>query len=156
MPRAIRVASPSGSSVSSSCRNREDALAIAHRIDDQHRQVWIRADGATTGAHVSAFIVELTEARIELRGYDFVHDLREASGDVNNNDVDQVATSFAATPSAVAYTVFITDDPSFGIWARAMDFQFPTRRHYVASSPEGAEALLQRLRAEAGAVRPVV
>lgn len=142
--------------VSSLRDNLGDALAITHRIDDPRRQVWIRADGATTGAEVSAFIVGLTEARPELLEFDFVHDLREASGDVNNNDVDRVATSFAAGPAGPTYTVFITLDPHFATWARAMDFQFPNRKHYIASTPEGAEALLRRLRSPAEALKPEV
>ncbi|MBX9617221.1 MAG: hypothetical protein K2X25_16635 [Caulobacteraceae bacterium] len=128
-------------------------MAITHRIDDQRRQVWIRADGATTGAHVSGFIVELAESRSELMDYDFVHDLREASGDVNNNDVDRVATSFSARPSSPSHTVFITRDPSFGLWARSMDFQFPNRKHHVVQTPAEAEALLRRLRSEVSPAR---
>ncbi len=121
-------------------------MAITHRIDDKRRLVWMTLDGNTTGAEASAFIVEMNEARSELVDYDFVHDLRNASGDANNNDVDRVATSFAARPSVQTHTVFITHDPAFGVWARAMDFQFPNRQHHVVASPQGAEALLERLR----------
>jgi hypothetical protein len=88
----------------------------------------------------------MADARSELLDYDFVIDVREASGDVNNNDVEQVATSFAAHPSIPTYTVFITHDRSFADWAKVMDFQFSNRKHHVVSSPEQAEALLERLR----------
>ena len=59
-----------------------------------------------------------------------------------------MATFFAAHPSVPTYTVFITQDRSFADWARVMDFQFQNRKHHVVSSPEEAEALLERLRPE--------
>lgn len=123
-------------------------MAVTHLIDDDRRRVHIRIDGSTNGAAASGVIVALADARSELLDYDFVIDIRDASGDVNNNDVDQVATSFAAHPSVPTYTVFITQDRSFADWARVMDFQFQNRKHHVVSSPEEAEALLERLRPE--------
>ena len=47
----------------------------------------------------------------------------------------------------------IARDPSFGLWARSMDFQFPNRKHQVVHTPEEAEALLRRLRTEVSPAR---
>lgn len=98
------------------------------------------------GETVSRRILELTAARPELAGWDWIHDIRESSGDVGNPDVAMVARAFAAAPPGPTWTVFVTHDRNFDLWCRVMDAQFPGRTHLTAPSVEAAVLRLDRLR----------
>tara|TARA_R110002124_G_scaffold92069_2_gene234008 strand:+ start:6237 stop:6548 length:312 start_codon:yes stop_codon:yes gene_type:complete len=99
------------------------------------------------GREATEIITGMVRERPELIGWDWVQDVRLASGDVDVGDVTRVARAFADAPPGVTFTVFVSTDPNLGTWARAMDFEFVRRRHLCAPTPEAAIALLERHRA---------
>ena len=100
-----------------------------------------------TGARSTRHILDLTARRPELKSWDWIHDVRESSGEASNADVTDVAAAFADSPPGPAWTIFVTNDRNFGLWCKVMDVQFPGRTHLTALTVEAAEAQLDALRA---------
>ena len=96
---------------------------------------------------MSRYIINLTGRRPELKGWDWVHDIRHSSGEVGNPDVVEVARAFADSPPGPTWTVFVTHDRNFDLWCKVMDAQFPGRTHLTALTPEAALRQLDALRA---------
>lgn len=119
-----------------------------HQIDEDHRRVTLTPGPAVTGRQSARLIVELVGARPELADWDWIMDLRQSSGESDNSDVATVARAFArhATVGGRSYTVFVTEDPGFPLWARTMDPQFDGRIHLTAPTLEAAQSLLDRRR----------
>lgn len=123
-------------------------MAPYHQLDEAARRVVITPGPDVTGRQSSRLIVEMVTARPELADWDWIMDLRKASGEADNADVATVARAFARHASAGnrSYTVFVTQDPGFPLWARTMDPQFDGRVHLTAPSLEAAASLLDRRR----------
>lgn len=122
-------------------------MPVGQRIDENARRVILTMGERTTGAQSTRRIVSLTASRPELKGWDWVHDIRESSGEASNADVTEVAGAFAGSPPGPAWTIFVTNDRNFGLWCKVMDVQFPGRTHLTALTVEAAEAQLDALRA---------
>lgn len=124
-------------------------MAPYHQLDEAARRVVMAPGPAVTGRQSSRLIVEMVTARPELADWDWIMDLRQSSGEADNGDVATVARAFGrhATPGGRSYTVFVTEDPGFPLWARTMDPQFDGRIHLTAPSLEAAQSLLDRRRA---------
>lgn len=120
-----------------------------HQIDEGCRRVVLAPGPGITGRKSSRLIVELVTERPELADWDWIMDLRQSSGESDNSDVATVARAFArhATVGGRSYTVFVTEDPGFPLWARTMDPQFDGRIHLTAPTLEAAQSLLDRRRA---------
>lgn len=126
-------------------------MASHHQLDEAVRRVFMAPGPDVVGRQSARLIVEMVTARPELADWDWIMDLRQASGDADNDDVATVARAFGrhATPGGRSYTVFVTEDPGFPLWARTMDPQFDGRIHLTAPSLEAALSLLDRRRAAA-------
>ncbi len=122
-------------------------MDIEHRIDEPGRRVFMRMGEAATGAAVASCIAELAAARPELAGWDWIQDVRQSRGEVNNADIAVVAEAFAGAPPSPCWTIFVSHDPNLGLWCRVMDAMFNGRLHRAASTPEAALQLLDSLRA---------
>lgn len=122
-------------------------MDIEQRFDEPARRVFMRVGGAATGTAVSRHIAALVAARPELTGWDWIQDLRESSGDVDNADIATVAEAFAAAPPGPCWTIFVSHDRNFGLWCKVMDAMFQGRMHRAVLSPEAAVMLLDSLRA---------
>lgn len=125
----------------------------ACQIDDVRRRVVLTSDQTTTGRQATDLILKLVHERPELMDYDWVHDIRITSGEVDTGDIDRVADAFSRASGVQTYTVFVTEDPNFAPWARTMDFLFRERKHMVAATPETAHALIDRVRASRSFMR---
>lgn len=122
-------------------------MSVQCSLDPATRIALVLTKGTASGRDVARAILAEVAARPELASWDWIHDLRDASGDVSHDDVTGIAEAFGETPPArSALTVFITFDPHFGLWARTMDPLFPNRTHVVATSLEGAVAAIRRNR----------
>lgn len=121
-------------------------MTIHCDIDEAARRVVMTADGATTGAQTSRFIVDLVARRPELAGWDWIHDIRDSSGEADNRDVQSVAEAFAGAPPGPSFTIFVTEDRGFDLWAKVMDHAFLERRHLTSPTVEAAIAELDALR----------
>ena len=106
-----------------------------------------------TGAQSTRHILQLTARRPELKGWDWVYDVRHSSGEVGNPDVNEVARAFADSPPGPTWTVFVTEDRNFGLWCRVMDAQFRSRSHLTALTVDAAHQQLDALRARNGPSR---
>lgn len=106
-----------------------------------------------TGAQTAGHIVDLTARRPELKGWDWVHDIRQSSGEADNADVAEVARAFADSPPGPTWTIFVTEDRNFGLWCKVMDAQFRGRAHLTAPTVEAALRELDQLRALNGPSR---
>lgn len=122
-------------------------MEIEHRIDEPLRRVVMRVGEAPTGAEVTAYISALTAARPELAGWDWINDLRDSRGRVENADIAAVAEVFAAAPPGPCWNVYVSHDRNLGLWCRVMDAMFAERRHLTVLTPEAAHSLLDTLRA---------
>lgn len=127
-------------------------MTVRLSVDPGLRLAIVRTDGEATGRHVADVIAAQVRARPELCGWDWIHELTGASGEVSQDDVQRIADAFRGRPpDRDVVTVFITFDSAFGLWARTMDRLFARRRHLAARSLEGAVALIQAARRPARA-----
>ena len=106
----------------------------------------MRIGETATGAAVARRIAELVAARPELAGWDWVQDVRENRGEVDNADVARVAEAFATAPPGPCWTVFVSHDPNLALWCKVMDAMFRGRLHCAVPTPEAAVQLLDSLR----------
>ena len=79
-------------------------------------------------------------ARPALQGWDWVVDLRKqvpaAPWDIPR------LVALMDSPDFHSHTVIVTGDPAAEAWVRILNSQFRARRHWVASTPAAAAALL--------------
>ena len=122
-------------------------MDIEHRFDEPGRRVFMRIGESATGAAVANRIAGLAAARPELAGWDWVQDMRESRGDVDNADIAAVAEAFAVAPPGPCWTIFVSHDPNLAIWCKVMDAMFNGRLHRAVLTPEAAVRLLDSLRA---------
>lgn len=120
---------------------------IRHLIDEDAQRVIVRIDEHSTGAQSVSLTLKLAQARPELFDWDWVYDVRAARGQVSNDDVARTAEAFNAHQTRHAYTIFVTMDAHFGLWAKVMDHQFQKRSHLSSGTLEDALERLDRLRA---------
>lgn len=120
-----------------------------YSLDEANRRVLFTTPGGMSGREATEIIADMVRQRPELIGWDWIQDVRLASGEVGVEDVTRVARAFAAAPPGDTFTVFVSTDPNLGTWARAMDFEFTRRHHLCAETPKAAIALLERHRATA-------
>jgi len=122
-------------------------MDIEHRFDEQARRVFMTVGGRATGRAVAGHIAGLVADRPGLAGWDWIQDVRESGGEVDNADIAVVAEAFAAAPSGPCWTVFVSHDRNLGLWCKVMDAMFQGRQHRAVLSPEAAVMLLDSLRA---------
>ena len=116
-------------------------MAMNYTIDDDRRLLTITLSGTVAGREFARFARDLYDSRPELFDYDCISDLLAFEGDVASADLDLVHELYAAQPERSGPArpgVFVTLDSNFHLWASALDAQFPGRKHYVATSLEGA------------------
>ena len=121
-------------------------MDIEHRFDEAAKRVFMTIGEAATGTAVARQIASLAAARPELAGWDWIQDVRDSRGGVDNGDIAMVAEAFAAAPPAPCWTVFVSTDPNLGLWCKVMDAMFRTRLHRSVLTPEAAIQLLESLR----------
>lgn len=121
-------------------------MDIEHRFDEPARRVHMRIGETATGTAVSQRIADLTAARPEVAGWDWIQDVRNSRGGVDNADIAMVAEAFAAAPSGPCWTVFVSHDPNLAIWCKVMDAMFNGRQHRSVLTPEAAIQLLETVR----------
>jgi len=91
-------------------------------------------------------MIPILEAQPELWGWDWIFEARVVPEDITIAHVERLAKIFRK-PERAAITVFATDDRFMHLWARVMDFQFPGRRHLIASSAVAGVGLIGKRRA---------
>ncbi len=121
-------------------------MRTGHEIDEAKRRVRMFPAASAKGRDVTSAILSLIEARPELTGWDWVHDVRVTSGEVETVDVDRVADALRSGGNVPCWTVFISHDRGLAGWCQVMDHQVPGRRHLVVPTPEAAERQLDVLR----------
>ena len=122
-------------------------MDIEYRIEEPARRVFMRIGETATGAAVSRRIADLAAARPELAGWDWIQDVRENRGEVDNADIAAVAEAFADAPPGPCWTIFVSHDSNLALWCKVMDAMFNGRLHRAAATPEAAVQLLDSLRA---------
>jgi hypothetical protein len=122
-------------------------MDIEERIEEPEKRIFMTIGETATGAAVSRRIADLTAARPELAGWDWIQDVRENRGEVDNADIAAVAEAFAAAPPGPCWTVFVSHDPNLALWCKVMDAMFNGRLHRAVLTPEAAVRLLDSLRA---------
>lgn len=132
-------------------RDAGEPMEIEHRLDEPKKRVFMRIGETVAGAAVSRQIAAMTVDRPELAGWDWIQDVRESRGEVDNADIAAVAEAFAAAPPGPCWTIFVSHDPNLALWCKVMDAMFNGRLHRAALTPEAAVRLLDSLRAPAPA-----
>lgn len=122
-------------------------MDIEHRIEEPEKRVFMRIGESATGAAVALRIAGLAATRPELARWDWVQDMRESRGDVDNADIAAVAEAFAVAPPGPCWTIFVSHDPNLSLWCKVMDAMFNGRLHRAVLTPEAAVRLLDSLRA---------
>ena len=125
-------------------------MDLSHRTDEANRRVFMTIRGGATGAATARYIAELAAGRPELAGWDWIQDLRENDGEVDNADIEAVSRAFGAT--GPCWTVFVSHDPNLRLWCKVMDGMFAGRLHLSAPTPEAAVKALEEVRAGADLV----
>jgi len=123
-------------------------MDLSHRIDEAARRVFMTLGESATGAATARYIAGLAAARPELAGWDWIQDVRETRGAVDNADIEAVSAAFGST--GPCWTVFVSHDPNLALWCKVMDGMFDGRRHLSVATPEAAVKLLEDMRSDAG------
>lgn len=108
----------------------------------------IRVPERVTGAAVARLVCRLYRTRPELASYDHIINLVRFGGEACNADVAAIKAGYdpvVRTPG-LKYTVFVSLDPHFALWAETFDHQLSDRCHTVVQSQAGAEDFLDRRR----------
>jgi len=127
-------------------------LHIGRSIDAARRRLVVRPPETAGGAAVVHAIKALFDERPELASYDIVYNLLRFTGDLGNEHIVAIARHYAPLPREPGdkYVAFLSLDPHFPRWAKAMDAYFTDRIHKVFESQLTADGFLDRARAEAG------
>lgn len=125
-------------------------MDLDHRTDETNRRVFMTIGSGVTGAAVARYIATITAQRPELAAWDWIQDVRDSSGEVDNADIEAVARTFGRT--GPCWTVFVSHDLNLRLWCRVMDGMFEGRRHLTAATPDAAIRALEGVRSDAGLV----
>ena len=120
-------------------------MDLSHRIDEAARRVFMTLGESATGAATARYIAGLAAARPELAGWDWIQDVRETRGAVDNADIEAVSAAFGST--GPCWTVFVSHDPNLALWCKVMDGMFDGRLHLAAPTVEAAVRALEEARA---------
>jgi hypothetical protein len=104
------------------------------------------------GRHLSRAVCQLLRDEPQAAGYDHIWDMLQFDGDATHQDIlriQEVYLQVARPQRDLAYTCLVTLDHNMGLWAAAMDEQFPGRRHLVMRSLAQAEDWLRETRRRA-------
>jgi hypothetical protein len=118
---------------------------ITFDVDPARRRVRLTARGPVDGPGLRAAHVDLLAKWPDAAAWDMLINRLEDTGTIAAADVPAIADLYrqkdpTAPPAQVA---FVTTDPNFKLWAKAMDFQFGgSRVHSVHASIEAAERFL--------------
>ena len=123
-------------------------MDLSHRIDEAKLRAFMTIRGGATGAATVRYIAALAAGRSELAGWDWIQDVRESAGEVDNADIQALADIFGKTDPC--WTVFVSHDPNLRLWCRVMDGLFDGRRHLAVATPEAAVDMLESVRAGTG------
>ena len=123
-------------------------MHIGRSIDTARRRVIVRVPERVTGALVVKSVVELFRSRPPLASYDLIINLIRFDGDATNADILAIKAGYDPIPRepGLKYTVFVSLDPHFALWAETFDPQFDDRRHLVVQTQAEAEDFLDRAR----------
>ncbi|MDY6924949.1 MAG: hypothetical protein SWI22_13450 [Pseudomonadota bacterium] len=122
-------------------------MDIEHSFDEGKKRVLMRIGEAASGAAVSRYIAGLATERPELADWDWVQDIRESRGNVDNADIAAVAEALATASPGPCWTIYVTHDHNLALWCKVMDAMFRGRLHRVVATPQAAASLLDALRA---------
>lgn len=121
-------------------------MPVSFVIDEARSCVFVTPSPTARGSAVTDVIVRLVQERPELANWNWVHDLRDTSGEADQSDVNRVAEAFLVARNGVdakpCVTVFITLDRAFPLWAKVMDGLFPGRQHLTATTPQRVVSML--------------
>ena len=90
--------------------------------------------------------VAILASEPEIWGWDWIVKSTVVPEDASVEQIAYLAKLFAAQPAVLATTVLVSLDRYLHLWARVMDFQFPKRKHLVATSVPLALNLIEARR----------
>ena len=106
---------------------------------------------AATGQGVAEALARLYTDQPELAYLDKLYDLLEYPGVVTHADLLLIVDAYRKAnrnPQHPCRTAFVTHDPYFSLWAKAMSHLFPGREHRAFPDFEAARAFLDEPMAE--------
>ena len=122
-----------------------ESPAVAIRIDESARRLFVTLGSAATGAGFAAALSRLYQEQPHTAYYDKLYDLTEYEGAVTPADVLTIREAYLRAntdPRHPCRTAFVTQDPNFRLWAAAMSHQFAGREHRAFPTFEAARAFL--------------
>lgn len=90
--------------------------------------------------------VAILASQPEIWGWDWIVDSRMVPEDASVEQIACLAKLFAVQPAVLVTTVLVSLDRYLHLWARVMDFQFPKRKHLVATNVPLALDLIEARR----------
>jgi len=106
----------------------------------------VQVCAGATGGQVAAFVEDQVARQPAVAGWDWIFDLVQASGETGIEDTNRIARAMNSAEldwaALTPVTVFVTRDPAFPLWTRAMDPLFYTRTHRVAASLAEAKSVI--------------
>lgn len=127
-------------------------MSISIDCCEVQRRVTLSVTATAIGATPITDRVEAAVAdRPALAGWDWIVDLR-THVPPPPWDIPRLV-EFMDSPEFQSHTVIVTGDPAVEAWVRILNSQFRARRHWVASTPLTAAALLDSKSASGGYCR---
>lgn len=120
-------------------------MIVRHHLYPEQKIFHLDLNSGISASRALEQMVPVLEARPELWSWDWIVEARVVPEDVTVTHIERLATMFRK-PDRPAITVFATDDRFMHLWARVMDFQFPGRRHLIASSAVAGVGLIGKRR----------
>jgi hypothetical protein len=125
---------------------RFDPPAVRVSVDERARRIVVEVSGPASGPQVADPVSRLFLEQPDLCAFDMLYDLMLYNGDVGADDIDPIVEAYARCEPDLTLkvrTAFVTPDPYFQHWAKAMDEQFAGREHRAFRRREDALAFLE-------------
>lgn len=115
-------------------------MSVSIDLCERQRRVTVAVTSAEAGTPVTDQVEKAILARPALKHWDWIVDLRN-QGPSPPWNVPRLR-ALMDSPPELSHTVIVTGDPAAEAWVRILNSQFRSRRHWVASTPGAAAALL--------------
>ena len=120
---------------------------MRYTIDRDARVLHLDLNRAVSAQRALDQSVAILASQPEIWGWDWIVDSKVVPEDASVEQIAYLAELFAMQPAVLATTVLVSLDRYLHLWARVMDFQFPKRKHLVATNVPLALELIESRRA---------
>lgn len=123
-------------------------MSVTIQLDENRRRATAVVPPRTRWSSFESVTLAAVEGDPSLTDWNWIIDDQGPMDDVDVQGMTRIGEAFrrlAKEPDRQTFTVVVITDPFFPSWARVIDLNFGTRKHYSAPTKGAATSLLDRL-----------